>query len=95
MKEIYFKPQSELTFESVIDVRKSLIDLLANTWTHLNLDLSAVTHCDSAGMALLIEIIKLCKNNNRILHISGITSATYSLAVFYGVKDILAAVSFA
>ena len=56
----------------------------------MRLDLSDVTHCDSAGMALLIEARKLCKKNNKIFEIIGMSSEIQSLADFCGVKEILA-----
>lgn len=93
MKAVYFKPGAELTFKSVVAVRAKLYQaVIDDTSTHLNLDLSEVTHCDSAGMALLIEARKLCKKNNKTFEIIGMSPETRSLADFCGVKDILEAV---
>ncbi|MDR3442494.1 MAG: STAS domain-containing protein [Legionella sp.] len=87
---IHFKPGVELTFNSVVDVRaklyKALMEEKSGTF---HLDLSEVKHCDSAGMALLIEARKLCKKNNRLFEIIGMSSETQSLAEFCGVKGIL------
>lgn len=93
MNTVHFKPETELTFKSVVKVRAEIYKvLMGEAMERLNLDLSDVTHCDSAGMALLIEVQKLCKKNNKILEIVGMSSETKSLADFCGVKDILEAV---
>jgi phospholipid transport system transporter-binding protein len=86
----HFMPGNSLTFKSVIEVRaklyKALVDQAVNK---LCLDLSEVLHCDSAGIALLIEARKLCKKNNKTFEIIGMSAETQSLADFCGVKDIL------
>ncbi|MFT4059977.1 MAG: STAS domain-containing protein [Legionella sp.] len=93
MKTIHFKPGSELTFRSVVGVRAKLSKVIMDSaCTHLNLNLSEVMHCDSAGMALLLEARKLCKKNNKTFEIIGMSPETRSLADFCGVKDILDAI---
>ncbi|MFI4962351.1 MAG: lipid asymmetry maintenance protein MlaB [Legionellales bacterium] len=85
-----FKPGSELTFKSVVSVRANLFKaLMAGSNQEFCLDLSEVKLCDSAGLALLIEASKLCKRTNKVLKVTGISSATQSLAEFCGVKSIL------
>jgi phospholipid transport system transporter-binding protein len=85
-----FKPGSLLTFKSVVSVRAKLYKaLMEETSGRFCLDLSEVTQCDSAGLALLIEARKLCKHSNKILEVIGISSETLSLAEFCGVKSIL------
>jgi phospholipid transport system transporter-binding protein len=87
---IKFKPGPLLTFKSVISVRAKLYKaLVEDTSDRFCLDLSEVTHCDSAGLALLIEASKLCKQNNKIFEVIGISPETQSLAEFCGVKSIL------
>ncbi|HFE8536100.1 TPA: lipid asymmetry maintenance protein MlaB, partial [Legionella pneumophila] len=50
-----FKPGAELTFKSVVSVRDKLYKaLMEDTRGRFCLDLSEVTHCDSAGLALII-----------------------------------------
>jgi phospholipid transport system transporter-binding protein len=89
MSAVHFKPGVELTFKSVVDVRAKLYQALMNEEiSQFNLDLSEVIRCDSAGMALLIEAKKLCKKNNTIFDIIGMSSETRSLAEFCGVKHI-------
>ena len=90
MDKINFKPGPELTFKSVVSIRAKLFKaLMEDTSTAFCLDLSDVTHCDSAGLALLIEARKLCKHNNKIFEVIGISPETQSLAEFCGVKSIL------
>lgn len=90
MNTVRFKPGAELTFKSVADVREQLYKTLINsTGNHFTLDMSEVIHCDSAGMALLIEARKLCNKNNKAFDIIGMSAKTQSLADFCGVKDIL------
>lgn len=87
---IYFKLGKELTFKSVVEVRSQLAKALMNDSSNqFSLDLSDVKHCDSAGMALLIEARKLCKKNNKTFSIIGMSVETCSLAEFFGVKGIL------
>lgn len=89
MKVLHFKP-AELTFKSVVAVRAQLYkELVASASDHLCLDLSDVSQCDSAGMALLVEARKLCKKHNKTFEIIGMPAETRSLADFCGVKDIL------
>lgn len=90
METINFKPGSELTFKSVVSVRARLYKALTDDTTNrFCLDLSEVKHCDSAGLALLIEARKLCKQSNKIFEVIGMSEKTQSLAEFCGVKDIL------
>lgn len=90
MQNKTFKPGLELTFKSVVSVRASLFKaLLAEPGDVFCLDLSEVKHCDSAGLALLIEARKLCKQRNKVLNVIGVSPETQSLAEFCGVKSIL------
>jgi phospholipid transport system transporter-binding protein len=90
VNRLYFKPGSELTFKSVVAIRAKLYRALKDEkGGQFGLDLSEVTHCDSAGLALLIEARKLCKKKNKVFEITGMTSETRSLAEFCGVKEIL------
>ena len=90
MELINFKPGPALTFKSVVSVRDKLYKaLMDDTSTKFCLDLSDVTVCDSAGLALLIEARKLCRQSNKIFEVIGISPETLSLAEFCGVKSIL------
>jgi len=90
VKQVHFKPGSELTFKSVVAIREKLYTALMNSDSdRFCLDLSDVLECDSAGLALLIEARKLCNKNNKIFEVIGISPKTKSLAQFCGVDGIL------
>ena len=90
MNTTYFKPGTELTFNSVVAIRNKLFKLLKTDSNEIFcLDLTEVIHCDSAGLALLIEAKKLCKQHNKNFKVVGISTKTQSLAAFCGVNDIL------
>ena len=90
MELINFKPGPLLTFKSVVSVRDKLYNALKeNTGDRFCLDLTEVTHCDSAGLALLVEARKLCEQNSKVFQVIGISPETLSLAEFCGVKSIL------
>lgn len=92
--KMYFKPGAELTFKSVVAIRAKLYEALqAEPSDTFGMDLSEVTQCDSAGLALLIEARKLCIKNNKVFEITGMPEKTESLAEFCGVKTLLEEVS--
>lgn len=85
-----FKPGPELTFESVVAVRAKLHQAISMEKNEVfYLDLSEVLHCDSAGLALLIEAKKICVHNNKLFQVIGVPSKTQSLAEFCGVSSII------
>ncbi|KTC88665.1 STAS domain-containing protein [Fluoribacter dumoffii] len=90
MNTVYFKPGADLSFKSVVAMRSKLYQALREDKSgKFGLDLSDVRHCDSAGLALLIEARKLCKKNNKTFEIIGVPAETQSLAEFCGVRGIL------
>ena len=85
-----FKPSRELTFDTVPLDSEHLLKLFKdNKTTSICLDMSDVLHCDSAGLALLIEAKRLCKQYNKILTIEGMPKAISALAEFCGVEAML------
>lgn len=90
MKRSTFKPGSELTFNSVTSVYTSLSNAVTKKKEiNICLDLSEVTRCDSAGLALLIELRRLCQHHKKTLEINGVPSQLQSLAEFCGVSRML------
>lgn len=86
----HFKPGSELTFKDVVSVRSRLFRaLMDDVNDSFCLDLSDVTQCDSAGLALLIEARKLCQHSHKRFDVIGITPQTRALATFCGVENFL------
>jgi phospholipid transport system transporter-binding protein len=90
MYNVPFQPSNELTFYTAPENIEALIVFLNRLNTDkLHLDLSAVTLCDSAGLALLIEAKRLCRQKNKTLIIQNMPKAINALAVFCGVSDII------
>ena len=90
MSITYFKPGTRLTFSSVTGVRERLLKALkADKNAIFCLDLNEVTHCDSAGLALLIEAKRLCKKKNKVFKVIAVPPNTLSLAEFCGVGSLL------
>ncbi|MCP0913579.1 MULTISPECIES: STAS domain-containing protein [Legionella] len=85
------KLSNELTFNTVSLDYKRLVKALHDDKTmDLCLDLHHVTHCDSAGLALLIEATRLARQCNKKLKIEHVPKEIYALAEFCGVEAILA-----
>lgn len=79
-----------MTFETVQADCQRLIEFChKNKTAVLNLELSEVTHCDSAGLALLIEAKRLCTTHNITCNITGMTKMIRALAEFCGVDTVL------
>ncbi len=90
MSGLAFEPSVNLTFDTVESDRKRLEKNLQTTQaTALYLDLSGVKHCDSAGLALLIEAKHMCKCFNKAFEIQGMSDEVHALAEFCGVDGIL------
>lgn len=84
-----FKPVQQLTFETVIMVRVRLIELLrSEQFNTLHCDLSDVTVCDSAGLALLIDLRRLGLKYDTKIIMKPIPEDVRALAKVYGVEQI-------
>ena len=91
VREVLFKPSCELSFNTVQSDGQRLLSVLRdNQTTTIRLDLCDVTHCDSAGLALLIEARRLCMQFDKVLMIEGMPRAISALAEFCGVETMLA-----
>ncbi len=86
----YFNPGKQLTFASVESVHHQFCDLVAkDTNDTICVDLSDVGLCDSAGLALLIEISKLCSVHQKSFQTKGASNTLNALAEFCGVYTFL------
>jgi phospholipid transport system transporter-binding protein len=86
-----FKPSSRLTFDTVQLNVKPLMELLHDNSTKIiRLDLQGIIECDSAGLALLIEIKRLCHQYNKSLLIEEMPNSIALMAEFCGVDAVLA-----
>lgn len=80
----------ELTFDTVqAELKRLIISLKDERISDVQLDLQDVKHCDSAGLALLIEAKRLFQTRNKQLKIEKAPEAIRSLAEFYGVEVVL------
>lgn len=85
-----FKPSQDMTFETVqADCQRLIAFFQKHEGTVLNLDLSEVLHCDSAGLALLIEARRLCSLCDKTYKITGMPKIIQALAEFCGVDTML------
>ncbi len=90
MSEQLFKPSCDLSFTTVQSDSQRLLSLLQDPdTTVVRLDLCDVTHCDSAGLALLIEAKRLCIQYDKTLLIEGMPKKIATLAQFCGVEAML------
>lgn len=87
-----FELGEEMTFATVEDDRKRLANFYKNARNNSDLimDLRSVKHCDSAGLALLIEAKRMAKQYRCSCKIKGISEDLTALAKFCGVEEILA-----
>mgnify|MGYP000178516782 CR=1 FL=1 len=85
-----FKPNRELTFDTVRPDSHRLLKLLCDKKTSkICFNLQEVVRCDSAGLALLIEAKRLCKQYGKQLSIEGMSEDMQVLAKFCGVEAML------
>ena len=85
-----FLPSDVLTFDTVSsDLARLAEHLEQHPKTTLALNLEHVTHCDSAGLALLIQARRLCQEKQSALRIEGMSQAILGLAKFCDVDTLL------
>lgn len=90
MYNVAFVPKHALTFETIMPCLNQFMRCLhATQAAELVVDLSHITLCDSAGLALLIEAKRMCRQQNKVLVIQGVPSAIKALAKFCGVDTLL------
>lgn len=90
MKLQTFVPSSTLTFATVEADRKRFVKLAQKSAADgIFFDLSHVEHCDSAGLALLIEATRLCRHYKIQLEIIHMPEVITAWAAFCGVEKML------
>jgi len=88
--QLRVKLENQLTFNTVNDHLTQLhMALSAKPASFVVLDLQGITACDSAGLALLIEMKRWCKKQEKSLQIVDIPADVVVLAQFCGVEDLL------
>ena len=58
----------ELSYSNVSQVYKKTANLFRKQKSNIEIDLSGVTHADSAGIALLVEWLSEARESNKAIH---------------------------
>ena len=86
-----FLPSNEMMFTTVeADRQRLLCHCRGLEGTVLTLNLGAVDHCDSAGLAFLIEAKRLAAQHGKTCRIEDMPKSVHALAEFCGVDKMLA-----
>lgn len=80
----------ELTFDTVPAVWRDLAAWLNAGGGEIAVDLAQVTHADSAGLALLIELQRLARGRNRKLRLLGVPAQLADLIRINGLTEAFA-----
>ena len=83
-----FRLSGELSFDTVEALLKRGGDLLGSA-NNICIDLAGVTHSDSAGLALLIEWLRLAKRQNAVLKYRTLPAQLKALASISEVEELL------
>ncbi len=92
---LVFQPQAgrlELSGQLDFDTVPGLIERIRRQWRQaadagvLHVDLTAVEHSNSAGIALLLEIRRLCRQGGRTMRVTGLPDQMQTIMQVYGVQ---------
>jgi phospholipid transport system transporter-binding protein len=81
------------TVPDLMQTAKGFLTSAGNTVTaqaaaeSVSIDLSKITDCNSAGLALMLEMVKLARSNNIELHFENLPEALLTIAKAYGVEN--------
>ena len=82
--------EGELNNQTVPDISKQLHTLISTVeGKNITLDLALVSRSDSAGVALLIEVMQLAKSANLTLLFTNLPQQMQDIAGLSGLLDIL------
>ena len=84
-----FAVRGVLGFDSATELLDQSKELFASA-NSINIDLSAVTHADSAGLALLLEWLRYGKQHNKTVRYQNLPAQLRSLAAISEVETLLA-----
>lgn len=88
MQNLSIKLGAKLTFATVEKERSRIFKALHNN-NKINIDLVDVSVCDSAGLALLIDINRNCFNLKKQFQLDNIPQNINALAKFCGIEKLL------
>lgn len=90
INSIQFKPATQLTFDTVeLDLQRLRDYMNHNDSQSILLDLSQVTRCDVAGIAWLIEVKRLCKQQHKSFEILAMSDSIKTMAELCGVSKLV------
>ena len=82
--------EGELNNQTVPAISQELVKLIpAIDGSNIILDLALVSRSDSAGVALLVEVMQLAKSSNLTLHFSNLPQQMKDIAGISGLLDII------
>lgn len=84
-----FIPSTMMTYATVEIDRKLFLKHCHKIKHNIVINLNDVIQFDSAGLALLIEVKRICKQNNIICAIKNHPQIVKDLAIFYSVNSII------
>ena len=78
-------------FSTVPDLMRKVADIYKShkpsSHSEIEVDLSKVTECNSAGLALILEMAKDARTNNITLHFDNLPESLLTIARAYGVEN--------
>lgn len=77
----------DLDFVTVPDLQRQSTGILKSAGLSVCLDLSQVTNCNSAGIALLLEMSRQARNNRQELKIINLPASLMTIARAYGMES--------
>jgi phospholipid transport system transporter-binding protein len=87
-----FKVSSAVIFNTVQAERARFLEYCRESSNEeVVVDLETLEHCDSAGLAFLIEVKRIAQENGRVSKIINMPEETQALAEFYGISALLGA----
>jgi phospholipid transport system transporter-binding protein len=89
-KAMTFVPSRALVFDTVSsNLARFKHELKFYMQTQVLFDLNQVRQCDSAGIAFLVEVKRLCETKRCVLHLEGASEKILDLAAFCDVALLL------
>jgi len=86
----YYAIEGELNNQTVPDISQQLLKLISTVeGKNITLDLALVSRSDSAGVALLVEVMQRAKSANLTLYFSNLPQQMKDIAGLSGLLDIL------
>ena len=85
----HFVCKGDLIFSTVEGIRRQCAVQIATNDRLLRVDLQQVGQCDSAGLALLIDLLRTARQYKKPISFGGVPKQLKVLAQFSGVTDFL------